>query len=145
MDWVFQQTLSDKKLMLPTLSYYDDFDHLVKSMREQLKPFETRMPKVLVLGALGRCGRGAVSMAEGAGLEPVKWDLEETRKGGPFEELLNYDIVVNCIYLAKPIPPFINKTLIERPDRRLSVVVDVSCDFTNPENPLPIYSQVEYF
>lgn len=28
---------------------------------------------------------------------------------------------------------------LKNPDRRLSVVVDVSCDTTNPHNPIPIY------
>jgi hypothetical protein len=40
------------------------------------------------------------------------------------------DIFVNCIYLSKPIPKFITKEFIANagPERRLSVVVDVSCE-----------------
>lgn len=44
------------------------------------------------------------------------------------------------IYLSKPIPPFINNDVLSRAGRKLSVVVDVSCDTTNPHNPIPIYS-----
>ncbi|KAJ2713529.1 Saccharopine dehydrogenase, partial [Coemansia spiralis] len=37
------------------------------------------------------------------------------------------------------IPPFITQAQIDS-DRQLSVIVDVSCDTTNPFNPIPIYS-----
>lgn len=72
----------------------------------------------------------------------VKWDLAETAKGGPFQEILDVDIFVNCIYLTTPIPHFLTHKQIEAAGkgRRLSVVVDVSCDTTNPNNPIPIYN-----
>jgi saccharopine dehydrogenase (NAD+, L-lysine forming) len=44
------------------------------------------------------------------------------------------------IYLSDPIPPFINNTLLSAPDRKLSVICDVSCDTTNPHNPIPVYT-----
>ena len=83
---------------------------------------------------------GAVSLAEAVGVEVAKWDMNETQGGGPFAEILDYDILVNCIYLSQPIPAFVTKSMLEGP-RKLSVVVDVSCDYTNPNNPIPIYSQ----
>jgi saccharopine dehydrogenase (NAD+, L-lysine-forming) len=51
------------------------------------------------------------------------------------------DIFVNCIYLSKPGPMFVTfKDIENHPERQLSVVTDVSCDTTNPHNPIPIYS-----
>lgn len=50
------------------------------------------------------------------------------------------DIFVNCIYLDRPIPHFVNKESLANPNRKLTVVVDVSCDTTNPHNPVPIYN-----
>ena len=72
----------------------------------------------------------------------MKWDMAETAKGGPFREILDVDIFVNCIYLTSPIPPFLTFEQLHNAgkERRLSVVVDVSCDLTNPHNPVPIYS-----
>lgn len=101
--------------------------------------------KALVIGALGRCGRGAVDFFRKIGLaedDILKWDMAETAKGGPFQEILDVDIFVNCIYLSSSIPPFLDNDQIiaAGQDRRLSVVVDVSCDTTNPFNPIPIYS-----
>ncbi|RDX56030.1 saccharopine dehydrogenase [Lentinus brumalis] len=101
--------------------------------------------KAMVIGALGRCGRGAVDLFRKIGVEEddiVKWDMAETAKGGPFPEILEADIFVNCIYLSSPIPPFMTRETIAAAgkNRRLRVVVDVSCDTTNPHNPIPIYS-----
>ncbi len=72
----------------------------------------------------------------------MKWDLAETAKGGPFQEILDVDIFVNCIYLSSPIPHFLTHEQLRQagPGRRLSVIVDVSCDTTNPHNPIPVYS-----
>lgn len=67
--------------------------------------------------------------------------MEETSKGGPFTEILESDIFVNCIYLTKKIPSFVDRESIAKigDKRQLRVVVDVSCDTTNPNNPIPIY------
>ncbi|GAA5940848.1 hypothetical protein JCM1841_003445 [Sporobolomyces salmonicolor] len=104
-----------------------------------------RKPRALVIGALGRCGRGAVDFFKAAGLDDddiVKWDMAETAKGGPFTEILDVDIFVNCIYLTSKIPSFVDRASIDAAgaERKLRVVVDVSCDTTNPNNPIPIYS-----
>jgi saccharopine dehydrogenase (NAD+, L-lysine-forming) len=56
--------------------------------------------------------------------------MKETAKGGPFQEIIDVDIFVNCIYLSQPIPKFItSEFMAEAGDaRRLAVVVDVSCE-----------------
>jgi saccharopine dehydrogenase (NAD+, L-lysine-forming) len=96
---------------------------------------------VLVIGALGRCGRGAVDLCVKAGVADIlQWDLAETSaKPGPYQEIVESDVFVNCIYLSKKIPPFVDAAALASPSRRLSVVCDVSCDTTNPHNPIPIY------
>ncbi|KAI9152505.1 Saccharopine dehydrogenase [Blastocladiella emersonii ATCC 22665] len=107
------------------------------------------LPRVLVLGALGRCGRGAVALLRKAGLPDshiAQWDMAETKRGGPFPEIAtDYDVFVNCIYLATPIPPFLTPNEIALPGRKLAVLVDVSCDPTNPHNPIPVYTECTTF
>ncbi|KAH0612619.1 uncharacterized protein H6S33_008999 [Morchella sextelata] len=125
---------------------YPNEDALIKYVKELVAEGAKksgRQPRVLVIGALGRCGRGAVDLCLKAGIPTenvLKWDMAETAKGGPFVEIVESDIFVNCIYLNTPIPHFVNKESLENPNRKLSVVVDVSCDTTNPHNPIPIYS-----
>lgn len=59
----------------------------------------------------------------------IEWDMEETKKGGPFKEIVeDVDIFVNCIYLSAKIPPFVNVESLSSPSRSLSVVCDVSAD-----------------
>ena len=119
---------------------------MIKHVRDGLEGVKGGIEnvKVLVIGALGRCGSGAVDLFRKVGIKEeniLKWDMAETAKGGPFQEILDVDIFVNCIYLSQPIPKFITSDFIAQAgdSRRLSVVVDVSCDTTNPHNPIPIY------
>jgi len=123
---------------------YENEAAMVKSVRGVLGG-SGKGVKALVIGALGRCGRGAVDLFRKIGLDEediVKWDMDETAKGGPFQEILDVDIFVNCIYLSSSIPPFLSheQILAAGSSRRLSVVVDVSCDTTNPFNPIPVYN-----
>ncbi len=106
---------------------------------------EPRSPRAVVIGALGRCGRGATALFEALELTVQQWDVEETAAGGPFPQLLDFDLVVNTVLLGTPIPPFLTRAEIDRPDRRLSVIADVSCDPGNPGNPLPFYDRVTSF
>jgi len=131
--------------VLNQLHYYEDSDSLVREVRGELQQVyekTQKKPTVLIMGALGRCGSGALDFARRSGVveENIKkWDLEETKNGGPFPEILDSDIFVNCILLFKPIPPFLTRELLTRP-RNLSVMVDVSCDTSNPHNPVPVYT-----
>ena len=103
-------------------------------------------PKVLVIGARGRSGRGAVELVRAAGLEVLEWDLEETRAGGPFSQILDADVMVNCVFVQSATPPFITTEMLQASaQRRLSVISDVSCDPYGDYNPLPIYSQCTNF
>ncbi|THH21476.1 hypothetical protein EW146_g78 [Bondarzewia mesenterica] len=126
------------------LEPYANEEAMVKDVKEKLGG-SGKGVKALVIGALGRCGRGAVDLFRKIGLDEddiVKWDMAETAKGGPFQEILDVDVFVNCIYLTSRIPSFLTEEQIAAAgkSRRLRVVVDVSCDTTNPNNPIPIYS-----
>ncbi|ORX65977.1 Formate/glycerate dehydrogenase catalytic domain-like protein [Linderina pennispora] len=125
----------------PEITPYPNEDVLIAETKAKLAKIG-KFPKVMVMGALGRCGSGAVSYARKAGIPEeniIKWDMAETAKGGPFQEIIDADIFVNCIYLSSQIPAFITQEQIDG-ERQLSVIVDVSCDTTNPFNPIPIYN-----
>jgi len=102
------------------------------------------VPSGMVIGALGRSGKGAVDCFRKLGVPEnkiLKWDMNETKKGGPFDEILDVDVFVNCIYLTKKIQPFLTLQQINAAKNpKLSVIVDVSADFTNPNNPVPVVS-----
>ena len=137
---------------MPGVKAYANQDLLLDDVKAKVAEGEKvagRKPRVLVIGALGRCGRGAVDLCTQAGIPDaniLKWDMAETAKGGPFDEIAESDIFVNCIYLSEEIPPFVSKESLEKSAKRnLSVVCDVSCDTTNPHNPIPIYTENSTF
>jgi saccharopine dehydrogenase (NAD+, L-lysine-forming) len=152
LNWAYQQLRpGNEKPMEPQLTTYNSYEDLVKQVKSVLDEAKAKTgasPKSIVIGALGRCGSGSCWFAESCGLGGAahlsRWDLAETKKGGPFQEILDHDIFINDIYLMSHIPPFLTKDLTEQP-RKLSVVVDVSCDATNPFNPVPIYSKITDF
>eukprot|EP01116_Phalansterium_solitarium_P002123 TRINITY_DN11977_c0_g1_i1.p2 TRINITY_DN11977_c0_g1~~TRINITY_DN11977_c0_g1_i1.p2 ORF type:complete len:370 (-),score=110.81 TRINITY_DN11977_c0_g1_i1:693-1802(-) len=141
--WAVQQL---GQASMGPLDFFPSSQSLVDDVRAALDAAAQatgRRPKVLVVGALGRCGQGSVDFARRAGLtadEIVEWDLAETRAGGPFPALLDVDVLCNCIYLSGPIPPFITNELLQGP-RRLTVLADISCDSTNVNNPVPVYTE----
>ena len=54
----------------------------------------------------------------------LKWLISTTAKGGPFSEIVESDIFINCIYLTTKIPNFVDMPSLDTPDRKLSVVCD---------------------
>lgn len=123
------------KGVLKGLEPYPNETAMVNQCREAIEKTKAGLEnvKVLVIGALGRCGSGAVDLFRKVGIKEeniVKWDMAETAKGGPFQEILDVDIFVNCIYLSQPIPKFITSEFMAEAgeSRRLSVIVDVSCE-----------------
>jgi len=130
---------------LETAPSYGELVKRVTALLNQAKEKIGRYPSIIVIGALGRCGGGACWFAEQCGLTVTKWDLQETKLGGPFPEVIQHEIFLNAIYLTTKIPPFVNTEILGKPDRKLSVVVDVSCDATNPNNPVPIYNTCTSF
>lgn len=107
-----------------------------------------RAPKIMIMGALGRCGTGAGDFMTKAGVAEeniIRWDMAETKAGGPFPQICEADIFINCIYLSKPIPAFVPTEMLNDATRSLGVVVDVSADTTNPHNPLPFANKTTTF
>ncbi len=122
----------------------DLMDQLIPQLN-QVKEKTGVAPKVLLIGALGRSGQGAVELVESVEADLTCWDLAETKKGGPFREILDFDVLVNCVFVQQKIPAFLTLELLQQSKRRLSVISDVSCDPYGEYNPLPIYKQCTTF
>ncbi|MFZ0161834.1 MAG: saccharopine dehydrogenase [Kineosporiaceae bacterium] len=98
-------------------------------------------PRAIVIGALGRSGRGACDALTVAGVPVTRWDVAETRALDR-AALLAHDLLVNTVLATGPVPPFLRPSDLDEPDRRLRLVSDVSCDVTSALNVLPIYDEV---
>jgi saccharopine dehydrogenase (NAD+, L-lysine forming) len=87
--------------------YYRNEDELVQQIREDIVAGEKicgRKLTAMVMGALGRCGRGACDLFIKSGLldkNMTRWDINETKdRYGPYEEIVQHDIFVNCVSSA---------------------------------------------
>jgi len=99
-----------------------------------------RLPRVLIIGAGGRCGHGARAALEHAGIDATLWDLAETADLDR-EAILDHDILINAVQLTEPGEPFLAPGHL-RADRRLSLIVDVTCDVGTPTHLLPVYDRL---
>tara|TARA_R110002095_G_scaffold212178_1_gene201072 strand:- start:2140 stop:3210 length:1071 start_codon:yes stop_codon:yes gene_type:complete len=129
------------------VSVYPGREALVSELQKNLAAIMKTgavKPNAIVIGALGRVGTGTSDCLEALGLDVLKWDMAETAHGGPFPEILNRDIFVNCILARDGVPVFVPKSALQG-ERRLSVIADVSCDPSSPFNPIPIYDHATSF
>lgn len=95
-------------------------------------------PRVLVIGAGGRVGGGAVALCQELGVAVTEWDMAETAQGGPFPAILEHDVFLNCI-LAGPTTPVFVPVSARTADRALRVIGDIACDPGSDYNPIPLY------
>ncbi len=142
MAWIGQQ--AGNVPPVGPIGSYPNVEALLGELRGGLENAGDK-PTMIVIGALGRTGSGATDLGIALGLEITKWDMAETASGGPFPEIQNHSIFVNCILASKDCPRFVTADDIRVPDRRLSVIADVSCDPESAYNPIPVYNRSTTF
>ena len=120
------------------VSVFESKETMADDIRNAFVNVENKFPKILVVGALGRVGKGAIDFCESLGLKVTKWDIEETKNGEPFPEILEHELFLNCI-LAKPGAPIFIRNEHLNTNRKLSIIGDISCDPDSSFNPIPIY------
>ena len=111
---------------------------LLADLRRELAGHVT--PRVLIIGALGRVGTGAADLCTALALPVTKWDMAETASGGPFPEVLQHDIFLNCI-LARPGCPVFVPASAKTAARKLTVIGDIACDPTSDFSPIKVYDR----
>ena len=98
MDWAWQLQYGGQTPM-PGKTHYNNEGDLIKEVKAELEKglakTEGKKPQILVIGALGRCGKGARDLCRAVGIPEsnvLKWDLAETADGGPFVEIRESDV-----------------------------------------------------
>ncbi|MBL9062067.1 saccharopine dehydrogenase [Tabrizicola sp.] len=97
-------------------------------------------PRAIIIGALGRVGTGAADLCTAMGVGVTKWDMAETAGGGPFPEVLQHEIFLNCI-LARPGCPVFVPASAKTDPRKLTVIGDIACDPTSDFSPIKVYDR----
>jgi len=143
--WLHQQ--NNKSPGPEKINIYSGRDQLIKDLVNKFHDKNIdkhNKPNVIVIGGLGRVGKGATELARSLDLDVTVWDVDETKHGGPFPEILNHNIFINCILARPGVPIFVPHSAVNA-KRRLSVISDVSCDPGSPYNPIPIYEVATSF
>ncbi|MTH33539.1 saccharopine dehydrogenase [Paracoccus limosus] len=113
---------------------------MTDSLRAELDATGSPRPRAIVIGALGRVGRGASDLLTRMGVQITGWDMAETASGGPFPQILAHDLFINCILAQPGAPVFVGPEALA-PGRTLSVIGDVACDPTSDFNPVKVYDR----
>lgn len=132
--WIAQQNGG----ICTPVGVYPSKDALVTELKAQLGGITP--PRAIVIGALGRVGTGGSDLCEELGISVTKWDMAETAHGGPFAEVLQHEIFLNCI-LAHPGAPVFVPASTPNDARMLSVIGDIACDPTSDFSPIKVYDQ----
>jgi len=132
--WAAQQ---QGKICAP-VGVYKSKDALLDDLRATLDATNTPRPTAIVIGALGRVGTGASDLCAAMDVQTTKWDMPETASGGPFPEILQHNIFINCI-LASPGTPVFVPASAKTEARDLAVIGDVACDPDSDFSPIKVY------
>ena len=128
-----------KKEECPPLSAFNDKTKLLRDISNEINLVKT-LPSAIVIGSLGRVGTGVCDFCEESSLNIKKWDLVETSSGGPFPEVLNHEILFNCVVATPNTPVFFQPNYIDS-KRKLRVIGDIACDPDSDYNPIPIHNE----
>lgn len=134
--WAAQQ----RKGICGPVDVYASKDALLTDLGAELDAVSGTRPRAMVIGAMGRVGTGAADLLTAMGCDVTKWDMAETASGGPFPEILDHDLFLNCIFARPGTPVFVPKEALTAP-RQLSAIGDVACDPDSNYNPVPVYDQ----
>lgn len=143
MAWLSQQ----KHEKLGAVGVYGNKDDLINELESGCSDAYDAgafKPNMIVIGAKGRVGSGALELARSLDIVVTEWDMAETAHGGPFPEILDHTIFVNCILASPNVPVFVPKSAVVSA-RKLNVIADVSCDPNSPYNPVPVYDHSTSF
>jgi len=108
-------------------------DHVIKGLK---KP----RPRIIIIGAKGRVGSGAKDFCNAIDASVTGWDIDETAHGGPFPEILEHDIFLNCILANEKTPIFVPNA-VKTTKRKLMVIGDIACDPESSYSPIKVYDQ----
>ncbi len=119
---------------------YPNADALTAALAAELAQVEAVADRALVIGALGRVGRGAADLCGAMEIPVTGWDMAETASGGPFPEILDHAYFFNCILANADTPAFVRPDA-SKAERALRVIGDIACDPDSAFNPVQVYDR----
>lgn len=122
------------------VSTYHSSETLLTDLASEFDAIGPDRPAALVIGALGRVGTGAADLCTAMSVAVTGWDMAETAHGGPFPEVLDHEIFLNCILARPGTPVFVPASATTDP-RKLTVIGDIACDPDSDFSPVKVYDR----
>ena len=135
---VHSHALRQRGTICGPVSKYGSKQALLADLKAELPA--AKRPDAIIIGALGRVGTGAADLCTAMDVAVTKWDMAETASGGPFPEILQHEIFLNCI-LARPGCPVFVPESAKKAERALTVIGDIACDPTSDFSPIKVYDR----
>ncbi len=115
---------------IQNLTHWNSFHDMLTSLSIPLQ----KQPKILIIGSKGRCGSGVCSV-----LQTLSIPFSTMNKNEPLQDFYQFDIIFNCILLDTTYTTIWFPT--DFSPNHHTVIVDISCDYSKPNNPIPLYSK----
>lgn len=122
--------LNNKKLN--NLTYWDSVFSLFVQVNTLVNLTNLDKLKICLIGSEGKCGSGVKVF-----LNLLNINYFALKKKDNKSDLQEYDIIFNCINLKEDIGVWFDTNTIFNKNL---VIVDISCDYNNPYNPIKIYN-----
>lgn len=123
------------------VSAFANQDEMRANLLQTLSATQQTPPSAIIIGALGRVGRGVGDFCDAMNMPTTKWDIAETAHGGPYPEICTHAILFNCILAHEGTPQFVPSSVLTQ-QRALGVIGDIACDPDSKYNPISIYDHV---
>ncbi|MDF3054498.1 MAG: alanine dehydrogenase/PNT domain protein [Gammaproteobacteria bacterium] len=133
--FIWQQKHLGQKPPFTIPTYYPDYQSLIHDMVQKIEPLNK--PNILIIGPNGMLGSGARFFLEEIGVGYVGWTRATTMHGVP-SDILNYDIMLNCIRIDEKTPILLTHQSLKE-NKKLSVIGDLTCHPERQYTPLPLY------
>ena len=118
---------------------FPDQGTLTDRVRADMTAADPR-PRAIIIGALGRVRTGAADFCRAVDVPVTAWDKDETASGGPFPEVLDHEVFLNCILAVPGVPVFVPASA-KTGARALGVIGDIACDPTSDFSPIKVYDR----
>jgi saccharopine dehydrogenase (NAD+, L-lysine forming) len=113
---------------LHSLNHFDSLDKLL-----EIIPLDRNIkPKICLIGPGGRTGQGVLHVMTRLGFDCIVFLKEDSK-----DNLQDFDILYNCILLKQNVGIWLDDNTVFSNN---IVITDISCDYTNPFNPIALYN-----
>lgn len=118
---------------LNNINYWNNFDNVLTNLKNKLFKKDITELKIALIGPNGNTGKGVINI-----LSKLNLTFTPIYKNNSKNNLINYDIIFNCIKLCDQ--QF--ETWFDTNTKFIKkiIIVDISCDYNKPNNPIKLYN-----